>query len=373
MTPAAAGRRIAFIADWCLPRFGGLELQLFDLARALHAHGHTVEIITATPGAAQLDGIVVHRLNGRRFPPWGFSFSRRQFRELRDVIRRGAFDVLHVHSGIIAPLAYGGARIAVQSGVPTAFTFHSVYDYMRPALHALAGMGSARRMPVAWSAVSSVVAGEVAPALRGARVDILPNGVDPAAWTPMRRVRHPSEFRLVSVGRLQVRKRPAALFAIRDAAQRLVGEHLRVTLDIIGDGPERTRVERLARAAGPNLVHLHGRLERDAIRAIFANADAFLLPSRMESFGIAALEARCAGLPVIARTNTGVADFITHGQSGLLARDDRGMARAVADLANDPALHQAIAEHNSATLPPYAWDQIVDRTMAQYERARALR
>lgn len=370
--PAHRALRIAFIADWCLPRFGGLELQLFDLAHALRARGHTVRIITSTPGPADLDGIPVHRLNGRRFPLWGFSASRQQFRELDAVMGEHAFDVLHIHSGIIAPLAYGAARIAAQSGIPTAFTFHSVYDYMRPALHLLSGIGNAARMPIAWSAVSTVVSREAAQALRRPSVDVLPNGIDPASWSVSSRLRVPGEFRLVSVGRLQVRKRPAALFGILDHAQQLSGHTVRVTLDIVGDGPERARVDRLALRAGADRVRVHGRLGRADIRALFGQSDAFLLPSRMESFGIAALEARCAGLPVIARTNTGVADFITHGQSGLLAHSDRGFAHAVADLASDDALYSKIAEYNRANIPPYSWDEVVALTLAQYDRAAAL-
>ncbi|MEP6621377.1 MAG: glycosyltransferase family 4 protein, partial [bacterium] len=108
------------------------------------------------------------------------------------------------------------------------------------------------------------------------------------------------------------------------------------------------------------------------IRALFSEADAFVLPSRMESFGIAALEARCAGLPVIARTNTGVADFIEHRRSGMLAPTDRGFALAIAELIRNNRLHQAILSHNRSTMPPYSWDRVVDLTMAQYEKARTL-
>ena len=50
---SAKPRRIALVCDWCLPRFGGLELQLIDLARALRSAGHDPEIITATPGRAR--------------------------------------------------------------------------------------------------------------------------------------------------------------------------------------------------------------------------------------------------------------------------------------------------------------------------------
>src|SRR6185369_5878516 len=95
----SAVRKIALVCDWCLPRFGGLELQLIDLAKALRAAGHSVEIITATPGPDVIDGIPVRRLRGFRFPFFEFTFSLRQFRELRAALRDGEFDVVHVHCG----------------------------------------------------------------------------------------------------------------------------------------------------------------------------------------------------------------------------------------------------------------------------------
>jgi len=372
-TPApAASRRIALVCDWCLPRFGGLELQLIDLATALRDAGNDVEIITATPGPTSLSGIHVHRLPGLRFPYFGFSASPRQFRAFRTLLQDGDFDVVHVHSGVIAPLAYGTADIAARSGIPTALTFHSVYDYLAPALRALATLSGAPRFPVAWSAVSRYVARETSRALNGATVDILPNGIAPTAWTIAPHERRADELRLAAVMRLQVRKRPRDLFAILDDAQRQVGPSVRITLDIVGDGRERRVVERLAARAGTDRVRVHGRRTRDEIRALFARSDAFVLPTRMESFGIAALEALCAGLPVIARRDTGVEDFVTHRENGLLADSVAGLTQAVVELARNEPLRASMARANRDAKPPYAWSDIVAATIAQYERAERL-
>lgn len=366
--------RIALICDWCLPRFGGLELQLIDLARALRSAGHTPEIITATPGPASLDDIRTHRLPGFRFPYFGFTSSPRQFNALAALLRTGAFEVVHIHSGIIAPLAYGSARIAVRSGIPTAFTFHSVYGYLAPALRTLARLSGAKTFPVAWSAVSRHVASEVAQAFDGARVDVLPNGIDPTFWSAVRpTARRTDELRLIAVMRLQVRKRPRDLFPILDAAQRAVGPDVRITIDIVGDGPERRVVGLLAARAGSDRVRLHGRLAREDIRSLFANADAFILPTRMESFGIAALEAVCAGLPVIARRRTGVEDFVIHGENGLLGDSVEELAEAVAELAQNEPRRAEMARRNRCATPPYAWPTVVAATLGQYERSRQLR
>jgi glycosyltransferase involved in cell wall biosynthesis len=369
---ASTVRKIALVCDWCLPRFGGLELQLIDLAKGLRAAGHSVEIITATPGPDVLDGIPVRRLRGFRFPFFEFTFSLRQFRELRDALRDGAFDVVHVHCGVIAPLAYGGVRLAARSGIPTALTFHSVYDYLEPALHNLVQLTGAWRFPVAWSAVSHHVATETSRILSDTDVNVLPNGIDTSAWSTPARVRNPDELRLIAVMRLQVRKRPRDLFAILDEAQRRVGPGVRITLDIIGDGRERFFVDRLAAAAGADRVRVHGRRTREEIRAMFAESDAFLLPTRMESFGIAALEALLAGLPVIARRNTGVEDFVVHGENGLLGDSIEDLTDAVVELAQNEPLRAEIAERNREARPPFGWSDVVAATMAEYDRAARL-
>ena len=369
---ASAPRRIALVCDWCLPRFGGLELQLIDLAQALRAAGHAVEIITATPGPASIDGIPVRRLRGFRFPFFEFTCSLRQFRELRAALREGAFDVVHVHCGIIAPLAYGGVRLAAKSGIPTALTFHSVYDYLARALHALVQLSGAARFPVAWSAVSRHVARETSRILSGAEVRVLPNGIDTDAWRTASHVRRPGELRLIAVMRLQVRKRPRDLFVILEDAQRRVGPGTRITLDIIGDGRERFFVDRLAAAAGADRVRVHGRRSREEIRAALAEADAFILPTRMESFGIAALEAMLAGLPVIARRDTGVEDFVVHGENGLLGSSLEDLTDAVVELAQNEPLRAAIAAHNRSATPPFSWSDVVAATLAEYDRSDRL-
>ena len=368
----SAVRKIALVCDWCLPRFGGLELQLIDLAKALRAAGHSVEIITATPGPDVIDGIPVRRLRGFRFPFFEFTFSLRQFRELRAALRDGEFDVVHVHCGVIAPLAYGGVRLAARSGIPTALTFHSVYDYLEPALHNLAAFSGASRFPVAWSAVSRHVATETSRILNDTDVNILPNGIDTSAWSTPAHVRKPDELRLIAVMRLQVRKRPRDLFAILDEAQRQVGPDMHITLDIIGDGRERFFVDRLAAVAGADRVRVHGRRSREEIRAMFAESDAFILPTRMESFGIAALEALLAGLPVIARRNTGVEDFVVHGQNGLLGDSIDDLTSAVVELAQNEPLRAAIAARNREARPPFGWPDVVAATMAEYDRAARL-
>jgi glycosyltransferase involved in cell wall biosynthesis len=98
----------------------------------------------------------------------------------------------------------------------------------------------------------------------------------------------------------------------------------------------------------------------------------FVAPAILESFGIAALEARCAGVPVVARSDGGVAEFIKDGKEGLLAADDGEMARCVALLTRDVALRASIAEHNRTTDPSISWSDTLARADAAYAAASRL-
>jgi glycosyltransferase involved in cell wall biosynthesis len=135
-----------------------------------------------------------------------------------------------------------------------------------------------------------------------------------------------------------------------------------------GDGPLRAALARAAAARGVgDALELPGWLPRPALRALYHDADAFVLPTASESFGIAALEARAAGLPVLGRAGTGLAEFVRDGGDGVLAPDDAALAAAAARLAVDGGWRRAL-RGASAAGPPCAfdWAAVVARHEAAY-------
>jgi glycosyltransferase involved in cell wall biosynthesis len=120
-------------------------------------------------------------------------------------------------------------------------------------------------------------------------------------------------------------------------------------------------------------VTLAGRVDRDELKAIYARSDLFVAPAFLESFGIAALEARCAGLPVLAMRGTGITEFVADRREGLLADGDAAMAAALVEISKDAELRRAIAEHNRTTQPPTAWPTVLERVNDEYARAAAIR
>ena len=94
----------------------------------------------------------------------------------------------------------------------------------------------------------------------------------------------------------------------------------------------------------------------------------FVAPSLQESFGIAALEARAAGLPVVAMRSGGVGEFVRDGVEGLLCDDDDDMSRALARLASDASTRERITEHNRTHAPIHDWS----RTLEGFEKVYAV-
>ena len=120
-------------------------------------------------------------------------------------------------------------------------------------------------------------------------------------------------------------------------------------------------------------VTLAGRVDREELKSMYRQADLFVAPAFLESFGIAALEARCAGLPVLAMRGTGITEFVADRREGLLADGDGAMAAALVEISANAELRRTIAEHNRTTHPPTAWPTVLERVNDEYARAAAIR
>jgi glycosyltransferase involved in cell wall biosynthesis len=253
-------------------------------------------------------------------------------------------------------------------------TIHSLWRRYTPLYAAAERLTAWGDWPVAFSAVSQAAADPLRRILRGrAEVTVLPNGVDPARWRLRPVSRTADEVRVVAVMRLAPRKRPRQLLEILRDVRRRVPARVRLYAEVIGEGPERRVLERAMRRHGmTDWVALPGWRSAEEIGDSFARADVFIAPATLESFGIAALEARAAGLPVVARRDTGIADFVRHRRDGLLGGSDRELADAVVELAVDRVLRERIAQHNRTVMPPVTWRDALLGASALYQQAAAL-
>jgi glycosyltransferase involved in cell wall biosynthesis len=366
--------KIALVCDWYHPRIGGIELHLQDLARQLIGNGHDVVVITPTPGHECVDGVRIRRIDAARAPRLGFVYTPSGIRAIGRALASEHVDVAHCHVSIVSPAALGGALEADRRGIPVLLTFHSVVPQTRLLARTARVLLGTDAWRVRFSAVSERVARGVRPIAGSRSLAILPNGIDVGFWRVDPKWDRNGTIELISVMRLNPKKRALALVGLVKRVNAILPDDHGVRLRIVGDGPQRARLERSimsARLGGE--IQLLGRRTREEIREIMSECDLFVLPTVRESFGLAALEARCAGLPVVAMASSGVAETVQHGREGLMARSDLELATHVADLSRDVARRKAIAEHNRDSVPPYDWPRVVDAHLALYREAIALR
>ena len=173
--------------------------------------------------------------------------------------------------------------------------------------------------------------------------------------------------------RLANRKRPVPLMRVMRQVRALVPAGREIALEVLGEGPDRGSVERyLAEHGMASWVRLPGRVPRTSVRERYASADVYISPARLESFGIAALEARTSGLPVVARSGSGVGEFVDDGVNGLVVSSDWQMASAIATLATDPTRVAAMRASNVAQPPEQEWSKVAVMAVREYERAISL-
>lgn len=376
--------KIALLTDCYLPRLGGIEVQVHDLAARLIGRGHEVVVLTATPGTHgerggfvdEVDGVAVHRLALRL--PFELPVNPLATRLLRQRLADGGFDVVHVHMGVVSPFAVDCARVATHMGLPTAMTWHCMLGSLEPVFRATRYVRRWASHGVAMSAVSAVAA-EPLQRIVGSEgvVNVLCNGIDVDRWagpTGQGPGREAGDgVRVVAAMRLAARKRPMPLLRIMVRVRALVPAETAISLEILGDGPDRARLERFIEAHNMRgWVRLPGRVTRDEVRARYAAADIYVAPAPLESFGIAALEARTVGLPVVGRWGSGLEEFVKDGLNGYLAADDEAMAGSLARLVLDDELRGSMAAYSRSTPPEQSWGRILDGAEAEYRRAIAL-
>lgn len=352
--------RILHVTDHYLPVLGGIETQVAALAGRQAARGDDVTVLTSTP--ASVDG---HHLDDTG--PVQVHRARSLLVGARADL--SSYDVVHAHVSVLAPFASPLAALAARRGVPTVVTVHSLWKGLGTLAAAAASLSGLRGAPVQWTAVSRVAAEQLALRLpAGTRVAVVPNAVE---VTARERTPFPSEgdpVRLVSTMRVARRKRPHDLLAMFAALRSSTG--VGVELTVVGDGPQRPGLEsRIRRAGLGEAVRVTGRLSPEDVLRTLAGADVYVAPAVLESFGLAALEARCVGLPVVGHAASGVTEFVRDGVEGRLCTSDAEMVIRLRELVEDGDLRRRISEHNRSTPSVLTWANALQANDAAHRAA----
>jgi glycosyltransferase involved in cell wall biosynthesis len=202
----------------------------------------------------------------------------------------------------------------------------------------------------------------------------------PPSWPPLGEgleVEIGDRLVLLTVGRL-IRRKGVAWF-VKEVLPSLPGEAVYV---VVGDGPDRKLIQEIARERG---VHrrliLTGPVDEQQLRALYRRADVFVMPNvkvpdDVEGFGLVALEASMAGLPVIASRIDGITDAVRDGRNGLLVEAENTAAfrgaieRLVAMGRSERA--QLGARFREYTRANYSWSQMANEYAKAFESLRSV-
>jgi phosphatidylinositol alpha-1,6-mannosyltransferase len=216
-------------------------------------------------------------------------------------------------------------------------------------------------------------------------IEVVYPGVDSRRFTPDAArgtaiaAQHPPALTLLSVARIQRRKGHDLVIRALPALRQRVPA-LRYV--IVGGGPERGNLERLAAELGvTDLVFFAGEVPDDDLPAYFAACDIFVLPTRVdasdfEGFGIVFLEAAAAGKPSIGGRNGGVPEAIVEGETGMLvdADDLEGLTRSLLTLAeNRELLTRMGTAGRERAVRDFSWEQAAEAVSGIHERIAAAR
>ena len=361
--------KIALTCDWFLPQIGGIELHLRDLAHHFIKEGHQAHIITPFPGPRYHEGIPIHRICSPRIPKIKIRLNPLMLRSLERVLKKGKFDILHAHSGVVSPFAYGSLYIAQKLKIPHVITNHSLLENSAKVFRWLNLLSRWHRWPVELSSVSSIAAEGMYKASGGKKdVKILHNGINPEEWqlTPLPH----SEIRITSVMRITRKKRPLSFIKSIPKILSKIKTSKPVKFCLIGSGSQIKKVKQeICKLGIGKYVELQGYLSRAEIKKVFQKTDLFASPTLKESFGIAVLEARCAGLPIVAMNYGGVRDFIQSGKEGFLAKNDREYIDYIVELIHNEKLRKKMSERARENTDEFSWKKIIQNHLTVYQKA----
>jgi len=359
----------------CYPTFGGSGVVATELGKALAKQGHHVHFITYEQPVrlgSFHENVFYHEVHVADYPLFDYPpYALILASKMVDVVRHEKLDLIHVHYAIPhASSAYLAQNILREQGIklPIITTLHGTDITLLgkdPSFEPV--IAFAINQSNAVTAVSKSLRAETLETFEVNRpVEVIPNFFCPSHFDAgrneaMRKVYAPKgEKLLIHVSNFRPVKR--VLDVIRVFAK--VRESLPAKLLMVGDGPDRAAVETLCRELSLcEDVVLLGKL-KNPIEAI-STADLFVLPSESESFGLAALEAMAAGVPVVASDTGGIPEVVEHGTSGLLSSvgDIDKMAENALEILSTKERHDAFiagALKNADTFR-------VDRIVPQYE------
>ena len=375
--------RIAQVSPWFYPHLGGVESHVQSLSRELAARGHEVTVVTtrhdtSSPRRETMDGFEIVRVKPRLVAMRTPIAPR-----IRSALRGIPADVIHAH--LPPPLsAHYAADVAEPRGVPLVVPHHcdvdlpSLIGALVETLYRRSLGPSTLRRAAKVIVTTRTYAATSRYVWRHSPV-VIPNAVDAERFTPdvdgrsvRARLRIPADRPVaLLVGRIVPHK---GVEHFIEAARYLPG----VQLLVAGEGASLESMERLAAALNvEDRVRFLGRVAQEDLPRVYAACDVFVLPSvsRLEAFGIVALEAMATGKPVVVTDIPGVREVIEDGREGLLTDpvNPQDLADKVRRLIEDPGLRREMGRlGREKVLSSFTVERVADQVLRVYEAVQEM-
>jgi len=372
----------------CYPTYGGSGVVATELGIELAALGHQVHFISYSQPfrlTGRDEGIFYHEVPVSsyplfEFPPYDLALASR----MAEVAEYNDLDLLHVHYAIphsVSALLARQMLAAKGRRLPFVTTLHgtditlvgldrSYLPITRYAVQDSDGVTS----------ISSYLKQKTVEDFGVTRgIEVVTNFVNCDVYSPIKdeairaaarkRLADPDEAILMHLSNFRPVKR--VVDVVKIFAQ--VVREIPAQLILIGDGPDRSAAEWLAHDLGiQNKIHFMGKQER--VNELLPLADILLMPSELESFGLAALEAMACKVPSIATRVGGVPELIDDGETGLLyaVGDVDAMAAGALDLLDDPSRLDAMRDAGRRTAQKrFCSTLVVPQYVRYYEQVLA--
>jgi phosphatidylinositol alpha-mannosyltransferase len=365
--------RVALVTEYYHPHLGGVTEHVQALKRDLARRGHRAIVVTARMRGQDPDEPDVRRVGHSQVVFSNGAFARVALgwglaSRLEALFRAERIDVVHLHGPLAPTLGLVAQTAADHLGIPVVGTFHSWFP--RSVGYSVFRSPLQRRLTrmAARIAVSPTVVDALSRYF-AADFDVIPNGVDVGYFHPDGR--HPGPLgpddppRLLFLGRLDPRN---GLETLLQAMPAVLEAYPEAVLTVVGDGPLRSRYERLAEPLGER-VRFVG-LIYDERPDFYGRTDLYLAPTRRASFGITLLEAMACGAPVVASDLAGHRFVLGESAAGhLLEPDDPAdWSRSILALLRDVPRRQRMRREALGRASAFAWPGVAGRVLEIYRR-----
>jgi phosphatidylinositol alpha-mannosyltransferase len=361
--------KIGLVCPYIYPENGGVAQHVRHLYENLRLRGHDVRIITASHGPQRAsEGDILRIGVGFSVPLNGsmgtLTFSPRYLGQVRELLERERFDVLHLHEPFVPFLSLFLLR---ESNSVNIATFHA-YAGFSPSYELGSRVMKAHAARLHGRIAVSAAARHFIDRFFPGDYKVIPNGVDVprfAGAVPLARWQDGTP-NVLFVGRHEPRK---GLLDLLKAHRILRKTGYEERLLVVGSGPQEREARRYVATRGLKAVEFLGRVSDAEKAQLFRTADIYASPATGgESFGIVLLEAMAAGAPIVASDIHGYKGVVRRGREGLLVppHEPKELAMAIARLLDDPELRAEMSAAGRARAEEFSWPRVTGKVEDYY-------